>query len=210
MVKPTINELLKDLMENYKESVKSYEDVMSINSCFKREILLGDIDPDVGEAICHFIKFYNQLDNENNIPVEKREPIKIFVDSNGGDLCATFSMIDAIRMSKTPVWTINMGSAYSGGFFTFIAGHRRFAYPSSSFLYHEGSTKNEGDANKFQNFTDFYKKELQKLKAITLRYTKITEEQYEENRRDDWWLTADEALELGVCDKICDSFDLGE
>ena len=199
----SINDLLESLKKNYKEVIKGYDDIISLNSCYKREVLLGDIEPDVGEAIVSFIRFYNQMDDEAGIPIEERQPIKIFVDSNGGDLCATFSMIDAIRMSKTPVWTINMGSAYSGGFFTFIAGHKRFAYPHSSFLYHEGSTSTAGDANKFQNMAEFYKRELAMLKDITLRYSKISNELYEEKRRDDWWLTADDALELGVCDEIC-------
>lgn len=200
---PNINELLMSLNKNYKEVIKGFDDVISLSSCYKREILLGDIEPDVGEAIVSFIRFYNQMDDEAGIPVEERQPIKIFVDSNGGDLCATFSMIDAIRMSKTPVWTINMGAAYSGGFFTFIAGHKRFAYPSSSFLFHEGNAQNGGTSGQFENFTSFYKKELQLLKEIVLRYTKISEEEYENMKREDIWYTAQEAYEKGCVDEIC-------
>ena len=105
-------------------------------------------------------------------------------------------------MSKTPVYTIVIGSAYSAGFFISIAGHKRYAYPLSSFLYHEGSATNGGTANQFQNFSEFYKKQLKQLKEHTLNCTKISEELYEEKKRDDWWLDANEALELGVIDEI--------
>ena len=115
-------------------------------------------------------------------------------------------MIDAIKMSTTPIWTINIGAAYSGGFFTFIAGHKRFAYPLSTFLYHEGSTGNIGDAGKFRNFADFYDKQLDMLKAITTQNTRITDEMYRDHKKDDWWMTAEEALELGVCDEITKEF----
>ena len=154
------------------------------------------------QAIVKFVEDSADETSERYIPVEDRMPIKIFIDSGGGDLCATLTMIDAIEASKTPVWTINIGTAYSGGFFTFIAGHKRFAYPHATFLYHEGSTMNGGDAGKFRNFAEFYDKQLQMLKNITLKYTNISDELYESKKRDDWWITTDEAIELGICDEI--------
>ena len=201
---------LTDLMYNMSrsdESTKDFDRVMETNAIYQREILVGDIDADLGVSINTLIRFYNQYDNENNIPVNKRQPIKIFIDSNGGDLDATFTIIDSIKLSQTPVWTINIGTAYSGGFFIFINGHRRFAAPLSTFLYHEGSTGNIGDAGKFNNYADFYKKQLEMLKTITIECcTNITEEMYKEHQKDDWWLTAQEALDLGVCDEIVDRF----
>ena len=112
-------------------------------------------------------------------------------------------MIDAISMSKTPVWTICVGNAYSGGFFTFIAGHKRIAYPMSSFMFHEGST-NSGtvDAGKFRNYADFYSRQMELLKKVTLKYTKISEEDYEHHRKDDWWFFAEEGIQYGFVDEI--------
>ena len=45
-----------------------------------------------------------------------------------------------------------------------------------------------------------------KLKEITLKNTKITEELYDEHIKDDWWLFADEAKELGIVDEIASEF----
>ena len=141
--------------------------------------------------------------NEAGIPVEERQPIKVYIDSNGGCLDDTLTMIDAISMSKTPVWTICVGNAYSGGFFTFIAGHKRIAYPMSSFMFHEGST-NSGtvDAGKFRNYADFYSRQMELLKKVTLKYTKISEEDYEHHRKDDWWFFAEEGIQYGFVDEI--------
>jgi ATP-dependent Clp protease protease subunit len=202
---PTIKDLYESLKANRSE-IKTYEDVVNQHAGWTRTLLVGDIDADLGGAIESFIRFYNQYDEEQNIPVEKRMPIKIYIDSNGGDLCATFTIIDAIRLSKTPVWTIVIGSAYSGGFFISIAGHKRFAYPLATFMYHEGSTGNIADAGKFRNFADFYDRQLEMLKQITLKYTNITEEQYKEHKKDDWWLDTKEALELGVIDEVVEEF----
>lgn len=182
---------------------KGYEEVLSLKSHLNRELFLGDIDPDMGDSIVSLIQYYNQKDEEDEIPVEERLPIKLYIDSGGGSLQATMSMIDAIEMSKTPVWTINIAAAYSGGFFTFIAGHRRIAYKNSSFLFHEGSTSSGVvDAGKFRNYADFYNKQIKRLKDITLKFTNLNEDWYKEHINDDVWFLADEALEAGVCDEI--------
>ena len=203
---PNITELLNDLHKNPTESVQTFDDIFTLGACWNREILIGDIEPEIGIGAETFIRFWNKYDDENNIPIEEREPIKLYIDSNGGDLTAAFTIIDSIILSKTPVYTINVGAAYSGGFFIFITGHKRFAYPLSTFLYHEGSTGNVADAGKFRNFADFYNKELNMLKDLTLKYTKFTPEFYEEKKKDDLWLTAKEALDLGVCDEILEEF----
>lgn len=206
--KPTISDLLRDLKNNSTEAIKSFDAVVNLNANYNRHFLIGDIDPDVGESIETYIRFFNQMDNENNLAPEERNPIIIFIDSYGGDLSACFTMIDAIAMSKTPIYTVNIGSAYSAGFFTFIAGHKKFAYPHSSFLYHEGSAGTSGTAGQFENFSAFYKKQLAQLKDHTLKHTGITEEKYNEIKKEDFWMTAEEALALGVCDEIVTSLEV--
>lgn len=182
---------------------KGYEDVLALKSHLNRELFIGDIDDETGDSIVSLIQFFNKQDEEDGIPAEERKPIKIYINSDGGHLQATLSMVDAISMSKTPVWTINIASAYSGGFFTFIAGHRRFAYPNSSFLFHEGSTSSgTADAGKFRNYADFYNKQIKIIKNITLKYTNLDEEWYKTHANDDVWFVAEEALEAGVCDEI--------
>ena len=168
--------------------------------------MLNDIDGDTGAGIENVIRFWNRIDDEAGIPIEDRKPIKLYIDSPGGDLSATLTMVDAIKMSKTPVWTINIGMAYSGGYFTFLAGHKRFAYPHSSFMFHEGSASTGGTSGQFQNFVSFYKIQLEQLKALVLSTTNISNEEYENIRREDVWYTAEEALKKGMVDVITEEF----
>lgn len=201
-----LDNLVDALAENVKDDIKTFEDVINLDGAVNREVYVGDICSGLGQTVEGYIRFWNKYDDKRNIPIEDRKPIKIYIDSNGGCLSDTFTMIDAIKLSKTPVWTICTGAAYSGGFFTFIAGHRRFAYDHASFLYHEGATSTGADAGKFRNYAEFYQKELEQLKEVTLKYTKITPEEYKEHIKDDWWMTADEALKYGVCDEIAKEF----
>lgn len=201
----SLTDLLEILILN-RDKVKDFEDVIERNSCWQRHLYLGDIEPDIGDSIENFIRFWNQLDNDLGLKENERRPIKIFINSNGGDLDATFQMADAIKLSETPVWTINTGTAYSGGLLVFVAGDKRIAYPHSTFLYHEGATGMMGDAGKFHNYADFYKKQMKMIEDFVLNNTAITKEQYQEHIKDDWWLTAEEAIEVGICDEITDHF----
>lgn len=193
--------LIKQLYDSAKSNY-DFCDIIDLSNGLNRNIVLTDIDASIGDSVNSYIQFFNRIDQEKKIDVNKRTPIKIYIDSNGGSLTACFTIIDAITMSKTPVWTINIGKAYSAGFFIFITGHKRFAYPNSSFLFHEGSTGIYQDANKFKNYADFYKQQLEQLRAITLKHTQIEPEEYDKHVKDDWWFDVNEALKYGVTDKI--------
>ena len=122
-----ISNLLDKLIESDKDQY-DFNDIVDLDNALNRHLHIGEIDALVGDSVDSYIRFFNKQDDEDNIPIEERKPIKIFIDSPGGDLVATFTMINAIKLSKTPVYTINIGAAYSGGFFIFLAGHKRFAY----------------------------------------------------------------------------------
>ena len=201
-----LDELIPNLVENVKEDIKTYDDLISLDGSLRREIYLFGISEGTGSVVEGQIRFWNQRDADNSIPVSKRDPIKLYIDSGGGSLSDTFTIVDAITLSKTPIITINMGCAYSGGFFIFICGDKRIAYPNSSFMFHEGNVGNSADAGKFRNFSDFYLKQLDQLKEITLKHTNMTPEFYKEHQKDDLWLTPKEAVELGCCDEILEEF----
>ena len=198
----SLDDLLGHMKENIKDDIKNFEDLINLDSSLKREVYLYDIAPGTGPSIDGYIRFWNEYDEEHNIPVEEREPIKLYIDSCGGSLTDTFTIIDAIKLSKTPVWTINMGCAYSGGFFTFISGHKRIAYPHSSFLFHEGSTGTSGTSSQFENYTAFYKRQLEQLKNIVLENTSITQEEYQDIKKDDIWYSVEDGIEKGFIDEV--------
>lgn len=185
----------------YKDDV-CFDNVINFHNAANRCLFLDEIQEGVGGAIVAMIQFYNAWDETHNIPVNERKPIKLYINSPGGLLSETFMMVDAIKMSKTPVYGIVAGCAYSGGFFTLLSCHKRIAFEHASFLYHEGSTATEGTAGQFENYAAFYKKQLNKLKDLVLSTTKITEEEYKDIKKDDIWYDTTDALEKGIIDEI--------
>lgn len=111
-----LEDLVDALSTNVVKDIKNFEDLINLDGAIKREIYIGDIQYGLGSTVDGYIRFWNNYDNKHNIPIEERKPILLYIDSNGGSLTDTFTIIDAIKLSKTPIWTIVTGCAYSGGF----------------------------------------------------------------------------------------------
>lgn len=87
-----------------------------------REILWNDLIDDGMIDIPMYILKWNKEDS--GLPVEKRKPIKIYINSDGGAANVTLYTANVISLSKTPVITIGMGRAYSSGGLLLMAAIR--------------------------------------------------------------------------------------
>ena len=139
--------------------------------------------------------------------VADRKPIRIYIMSYGGDLDYMWTLVDTIKLSKTPVITINMGVAASAASLIFIAGHHRKMLPNSKVIIHEGSAQMAGDAVKVMDATDSYRKELKRMKDFILAETKIPTATLNRRKNNDWTIDAAYCLANGVCDEIVQSLD---
>lgn len=146
---------------------------------------------------------------DKDTPIKKRKPIKLMFFSYGGQIDINYSFIDLIQQSKTPIWGINMGQACSAACFIFIACHKRFTMPRSSFLIHQGGVDGGFSGTYEQVVASImeYQRQVEELGAYLIEYTKIDQEMLNERFASEWYLTANEAIELGVADKIIDDID---
>ena len=204
-----IEEVTPDmLITEYLNNTSELKDLDKISEAYDtvdRALFLSDVTPEIADAIEHIIRIYNVMDKD--IPTEERKPIKLFINSNGGSAIGCLEIIDAINLSKTPVYTINIGLAASAGLDVFITGKKRFCYPNATFLFHEGSTSLSSiDAGKFRNYSDWYDRLLKRTKDNLIKNTKVTPELYKEKQNDDWWFFAEEAIEYGFCDEVLEEF----
>ena len=134
----------------------------------------------------------------------KPKPIKIYIDSYGGQIYQCFGLLGVMEKSKTPVHTIVTGCAMSCGFMILISGHKRFAYKLSTPLYHQVSTTKSGTLKEIEEDIMETKRLQETIEEITLERTKITKKKLKEiyDGKVDWFMSAKEAVELGVVDEI--------
>lgn len=180
----------------------SYGDKFDIEDVECRKIYLNcEIDENIIDTAVYHILRYNRLDKD--IPIEKRKPIIIYINSPGGNVSDGYSLIDAIRLSKTPVYTVNLALAASMGFLIFIAGHKRYAMPHSEFLMHDGSTMGFDSTAKMRDRMEFETVELEKMtKEYIQSCTNIDDELYDAKYRCEWYFLPRKAKEIGAVDYI--------
>lgn len=167
----------------------------------ERAIILNDeITNDIVElVIMQIIKINNE---DKHLPVKERKPIVIYLNTPGGLLFVGMALCDVIRQSKTPVHIHALGYACSMGSLILACGHKRIAYENTIVMIHEGGISLDGTIGQVKDIMEFSKKTEERAKKIILDNTKITEEKYDSMTRKDWWMYADEALELGIIDEI--------
>lgn len=200
-----------DITQAYKsyfevDGVNNLDELSEYSDASNRNLyIMGDINADTGVAVENMIRFYNQIDKQFNIEKEDRIPIKIWINSYGGDLQAALTTCDAINLSETPIYTINQGQAASAAALIFLAGHKRIAFPKSYLMIHEGSIGvSQIDAHKFQAMSDFYKVQRTLLKKIIMEYTGMSEEDYISHAKDDWWMDVNDAMKYNMIDIVMD------
>lgn len=140
-------------------------------------------------------------------PVEDRKPIKIFIDSPGGDVTFMWSIINMIEMSKTKVITINYCTAYSAAAEILASGHERYALKGSHVMVHSGSCSYSGQADQVESMKKYFDNLSKKTIEHLLAKTKINPKTFKKRSTVDWFMSEDEALENGVVDKIVEDLD---
>lgn len=137
----------------------------------------------------------------------KPKHINFYIDTYGGAVYACFGLISVMDLCTTPIRTIVTGCAMSCGYIITIHGHERVAYPNSTIMYHQVSNYSEGKIADIEQDTAETLRLQTKLEDMTLKRTKITKDQLIENynTKVDWFMTAGQALKLGVVDKIAKS-----
>jgi ATP-dependent protease ClpP protease subunit len=168
------------------------------------------IDDEITTMTLEYAKMimqWNFEDKQNNIPISERKKIKVIFFSPGGDLEVNNCLVDTIQLSTTPVIGINVGMAASSGCFIYLACHERYTFPTAEFLLHKGAGRFEGDYNDICAALLNYQRQIEELGSFVLSRTNIPKDIFEANFENDWYLSAKEAVDLGVAHGFITSLD---
>jgi ATP-dependent Clp protease, protease subunit len=169
-----------------------------------RTILLsGEINKELAERVVRQLILMESAGDE---------PIKVFIDSPGGDADAGYAIFDMLRFIKPDVYIIGMGLVASAGAIILLAApkERRIGLPNSHYLIHQPLSGIRGVATEIE----IHARELEKLQnKINVLISGETGKPIEQVRKDtdrDFWMNAEEANEYGLISKIVVSrSDLG-
>ena len=163
----------------------------------ERIIFLGsEINDDVANSIVAQLLL---LDSEN-----PEKDIMLYINSPGGVITAGMAIYDTMQLIKAPVSTICLGDAASMGAFLLSGGTKgkRLALPNSRIMIHQPLGGAKGQATDIE----IEAKEILRMKTmlneLLAEHTGQKVERIKKDTERDNFMTAQEALEYGLIDKI--------
>lgn len=130
--------------------------------------------------------------------------ISLYINSPGGSVSAGFAIYDTMQYVKCDVSTICMGMAASMGAFLLSAGAKgkRIALPNSTIMIHQPLGGAQGQATEIKIVADHILKTREKLNRILAENTGKSIEQIALDTERDNYLSAQEAMDYGLVDKV--------
>ncbi len=130
--------------------------------------------------------------------------ISFYINSPGGSVSAGFAIYDTMNYIKCDVSTICMGMAASMGAFLLSAGTKgkRLALPNSEIMIHQPLGGAQGQATDIKIAADHILRTRQTLNRILAENTGKPLEIIERDTERDNFMTAEEAAEYGLVDKV--------
>jgi ATP-dependent Clp protease protease subunit len=164
-----------------------------------RVVFLSDeITGEVGTTIAATLLF---LDNQSST-----KEISLYVNSPGGTVCdGLFTIYDTMQYIKAPIKTVCIGEACSAAAVLLSAGTpgKRYAFPNATIMIHEiqigelsgTGTHIEKEAKRIKVLND-------KILSTVAKHCSQTLEKVKSDCKEDFYLTAEEALAYGLIDSI--------
>ena len=142
--------------------------------------------------------------------LEKEDPdreIELYVNTPGGSVIAGLAIYDTMQVIRPEIATLCVGHAMSMGAVILSAGvhGKRLALPNARIMIHQGSAGFHGTPSDI----DIIAKEVLRYKALLIdilsKHTRQPREKVEKDIDRDYYLSAEEAMEYGIIDKVITS-----
>lgn len=155
----------------------------------------GEIDDDLANAVISELLF---LDSQSN------DEISIYINSPGGSITAGMAIYDTMNFVKSPISTICVGMAASMASVLLACGDKgkRYILPNSEVMIHQPLGGVNGQATEIKIVADRILYLRGKLNKLLADKTGQNIKKIEKDTERDYYLTANEALDYGLVDKI--------
>ena len=170
---------------------------MMFNRMLKSRTILvsGEINKPLAERVIRSLILLEE---------ESLDPIKVYIDSPGGDADAGYAIFDMMRFVKPKIQMIGMGLVASAAAIIILAAPKaqRVGLPNSHYLIHQPMSGTRGVATEIE----IHAKEIEKLRAkINKLISEETGQPLEKVEKDtdrDYWMNAEEAVSYGLLSRV--------
>lgn len=189
-------------------------DNVDINSLTQMKIsLVNDrkilIDTEINEnCTLNCMYYFNKIKEiDKKYSYHKKEPIEIYINSNGGYASECFVIVDLIEQMKKDgyeIITINMGRAFSAGMAIALCGSTRKAFKRARYMFHDVSSNCIGKYQEMYEQLEEINKTKDTYFDIIKSYTNITDDDIRiwQDKKNDKFFSAEEMYKLKGIEEI--------
>jgi len=135
---------------------------------------------------------------------DPKKDIHLYINSPGGSVTAGLAIYDTMQFISCDVATYCMGQAASMGAMLLTAGAagKRYALPNASIMIHQPLAGMQGTAEEIMIHRNELRRVKDRLNNLQVLHTGKTLQEIEDNTDRDNFMTAEEALEFNLIDKV--------
>ncbi|MGE0516153.1 MAG: ATP-dependent Clp protease proteolytic subunit [Hyphomicrobiaceae bacterium] len=168
--------------------------------------VVGQVEDGMATSICMQLLF---LEAQN-----PKKEIAMYINSPGGVVTSGMAIYDTMQFIKCPIATLCIGQAASMGSLLLTAGRpgMRFALPNARIMVHQPSGGFSGQASDIERHAQDIIKMKRRLNEVYVKHTGQSYEKIEATLDRDHFMTADEARDFGLIDRVLknrDELDFG-
>ncbi|AAN30029.1 MULTISPECIES: ATP-dependent Clp protease proteolytic subunit [Brucella] len=197
----TVMNLVPMVVEQTNRGERAY-DIFS--RLLKERIIFvnGPVEDGMSMLVCAQLLF---LEAEN-----PKKEINMYINSPGGVVTSGMAIYDTMQFIRPPVSTLCMGQAASMGSLLLTAGAtgHRYALPNARIMVHQPSGGFQGQASDIERHAQDIIKMKRRLNEIYVKHTGRDYDTIERTLDRDHFMTAQEALEFGLIDKVVEVRDV--
>jgi ATP-dependent Clp protease protease subunit len=163
--------------------------------------LSSPINDEVAASICMQLLFL-EADNP-------KKEIAMYINSPGGVVTSGMAIYDTMQFIRPPISTLCIGLAASMGSLLLSAGTpgMRYALPNARIMVHQPSGGFQGQASDIERHAEDIIKMKRRLNEVYVKHTKRSYEQIEKTLDRDYFMSAEQALDFGLIDKVLEKRD---
>lgn len=189
--------LIPYVLEKTTEGERSY-DLYSRLLKDRIVMLTGEVNDDMAQVICAELLYLASVD--------PKADINVYINSPGGSISAGLAIYDTMRYIPCDVSTICMGTAASMGAFLLSGGTKgkRFVLPNSEVLIHQPLIGGglSGQQTEIAIYAEHLTNTRKRLNRLLAEHTGKDIDVIQRDTERDNWMTAEEAVEYGLADKV--------
>ncbi|MDO5725161.1 MAG: ATP-dependent Clp endopeptidase proteolytic subunit ClpP [Tissierellia bacterium] len=135
---------------------------------------------------------------------DPEKDIQVYINSPGGSVTAGFAIYDTMQYVKPDISTICIGQAASMGAFLLAAGTKgkRYALPNADIMIHQPLGGARGQATDIKIQAEKILQIRERLEKILAKRTGQTLKRIAKDTERDYYMTAEEAVDYGLIDKV--------